>query len=199
MQTRIVLVDEDALYREVMAADLEERGYAVVSFADGAAVQAGLEAEAMLIDWSLPQMSGLAVLRPLVDGVEALVVDDLRFAGRRAPVGPFVGDGSRGCFRDVVIQAGQTWRLPYAQLRPRPRIAMSVEAGFACRCLSTRLISSRNSAPSPRRAASQAAKASSISAWAAALKMTFAGLFSMPAGWPCGYSPAGVVAASRQQ
>ena len=32
-----------------------------------------------------------------------LVVDDLRFAGRRAPVGLFVGDGSRGYFRDVVI------------------------------------------------------------------------------------------------
>jgi DNA-binding response OmpR family regulator len=30
-----------------------------------AAVQAGLAAEAVLIDWSLPQMSGLAVLRAL--------------------------------------------------------------------------------------------------------------------------------------
>jgi two-component system response regulator ChvI len=69
MQTRIVLVDDDELYREVMAADLEDRGYAVVCFADGAAllaaVQAGLAAEAVLIDWSLPQMSGLAVLRAL--------------------------------------------------------------------------------------------------------------------------------------
>ena len=46
-----------------------------------------------------------AGLRALVDGVEALVVDDLRFAGRRAPVGLFVGDGSRGYFRDVVIAA----------------------------------------------------------------------------------------------
>ena len=42
-------------------------------------------------------------LRALVDGVEALAVDDLRFAGRRAPVGLFVGDGSRGYFRDVVV------------------------------------------------------------------------------------------------
>jgi hypothetical protein len=47
-------------------------------------------------------------LRALVDGVEALLVDDLRFAGRRAPVGLFVGDGSRGYFRDVVIEARQT-------------------------------------------------------------------------------------------
>jgi two-component system response regulator ChvI len=69
MQTRIVLVDDDDLYREVMAGDLEDRGYAVLGFADGAAllaaVQAGIEAEAALIDWSLPQMSGLDVLRAL--------------------------------------------------------------------------------------------------------------------------------------
>jgi two-component system response regulator ChvI len=69
VQTRIVLVDDDDLYREVMAADLEDHGYAVVGFADGAAllaaVQAGVEAEAVLIDWSLPQMSGLDVLRAL--------------------------------------------------------------------------------------------------------------------------------------
>lgn len=38
-----------------------------------------------------------------VDGVEALDVDDLRFPGRRGPVGLFVGDGSRGYFRDVVV------------------------------------------------------------------------------------------------
>jgi hypothetical protein len=49
-----------------------------------------------------------ARLAARVDGVEALVVDDLRFAGRRAPVGLFVGDGSRGYFRDVVVKAGQT-------------------------------------------------------------------------------------------
>ena len=44
-----------------------------------------------------------ARLAAQVDGVEALAVDDLRFAGRRGPVGLFVGDGSRGYFRDVVI------------------------------------------------------------------------------------------------
>jgi hypothetical protein len=46
-------------------------------------------------------------LRALVDGVEALLVDDLRFAGRRAPVGLFVGDGSRGYFRDVVVASSR--------------------------------------------------------------------------------------------
>jgi hypothetical protein len=42
-------------------------------------------------------------LRALIDGVEVLAIDDLRFPGRRGPVGLFVGDGSRGYFRDVVI------------------------------------------------------------------------------------------------
>jgi hypothetical protein len=46
-------------------------------------------------------------LRALVDGKEALVVEDLRFAGRRGPVGLFVGDGSRGFFRDLEITSSR--------------------------------------------------------------------------------------------
>jgi hypothetical protein len=42
-------------------------------------------------------------LRAFVDAKEALVVEDLRFARRRGPVGLFVGDGSRGFFRDLVV------------------------------------------------------------------------------------------------
>ena len=45
-----------------------------------------------------------AHLRALVDGTEVLVVEDLRFAGRRGPVGLFVGDGSRGYFRELRIR-----------------------------------------------------------------------------------------------
>jgi hypothetical protein len=41
--------------------------------------------------------------RALVDGDEALVVDDLRYAGRRGPVGLWVGDGSRGLFRQLSV------------------------------------------------------------------------------------------------
>jgi hypothetical protein len=44
-----------------------------------------------------------ARLRALIDGTEVLVVEDLRFAGRRGPVGLFVGDGSRGYFRELRI------------------------------------------------------------------------------------------------
>ena len=43
-------------------------------------------------------------LRALVDGVEALVVDDLRYAGRRGAVGLFVDDGSRALFTDFSLR-----------------------------------------------------------------------------------------------
>ena len=44
-------------------------------------------------------------LRALVDGAEVLTVDDLHYAGRRGPVGLFVGDGSRGFFTNLSILA----------------------------------------------------------------------------------------------
>ena len=65
----IALVDDDALYREAIAAELEDRGFSVIGFADGAAllaaVQGGIEAQVALVDWSLPYMSGLDLLRAL--------------------------------------------------------------------------------------------------------------------------------------
>jgi hypothetical protein len=44
-------------------------------------------------------------LRALVDGVEVLAVDDLHYAGRRGPVGLFVGDGSCGLFTNLSVFA----------------------------------------------------------------------------------------------
>jgi hypothetical protein len=40
-------------------------------------------------------------LRALADGIEVLTVNDLHYAGRRGPVGLFVGDGSRGFFANL--------------------------------------------------------------------------------------------------
>ena len=73
MPIPILLVDDDPLYREVMTAALEERGYVVTSFADGPALLAALEAnieasiegKLALIDWTLPLMSGLELLHAL--------------------------------------------------------------------------------------------------------------------------------------
>ncbi len=62
----VVLVDDDDHYREVLSADLVDRGFAVSSFADGPsfleALNNGTEAEVALLDWSLPQMSGFELL-----------------------------------------------------------------------------------------------------------------------------------------
>ena len=113
VRTQIVLFDDDELYREVMAGDLEDRGYAVVGFADGAAllaaVQAGLEAEAALIDWSLPVMSGLEVLRALRARGCALPVAFLTGRSRDQRAGEAIEAGAvdfidKTCGIDVLVQ-----------------------------------------------------------------------------------------------
>ncbi len=45
-----------------------------------------------------------AHVRALVDDVEVLTVNDLRYAGRRGAVGLWVGDGSRGLFTDLTVR-----------------------------------------------------------------------------------------------
>jgi two-component system, OmpR family, response regulator ChvI len=110
---RIILVDDDDLYREVMTADLEDRGFAVVAFADGAAflaaVQAGLAAEAALIDWSLPQMSGLDVLQALRVQGSALPVAFLTGRSRDGHEGQAIEAGAvdfidKTCALDLLVQ-----------------------------------------------------------------------------------------------
>ena len=68
-RARIALVDDDALYREAVSAELEDRGFSVNEFADGAALlaalQGGFQAHVALVDWSLPFMSGLDLLRTM--------------------------------------------------------------------------------------------------------------------------------------
>lgn len=65
----VVLVDDDDDYREVLSADLADRGFAVACFADGPscldALSNGMAAQVVLLDWSLPQMSGFELLGAL--------------------------------------------------------------------------------------------------------------------------------------
>jgi two-component system response regulator ChvI len=67
--TPVALVDDDALYCEAIAQDLVDRGFAVHKFRDGqtflCALHQGLAVRIVLLDWILPTMSGLAVLRTL--------------------------------------------------------------------------------------------------------------------------------------
>ena len=65
----LVLVDDDDLYREVLSAELADRGFSVSCFADGPsfleALSNGLEAKLALLDWALPEMSGFDLMGAL--------------------------------------------------------------------------------------------------------------------------------------
>lgn len=68
---RVLLVDDDELYLETMMAELEDRGFAVRGFLDGPSLFKELErapeADALLLDWTLPSMSGIDVLSGVRD------------------------------------------------------------------------------------------------------------------------------------
>jgi two-component system response regulator ChvI len=72
VSTPVALVDDDPLYAEALAGDLRDRGFTVQAFSDGesllAALQEGLRTELVLLDWTLPGMSGIAVLQALRGG-----------------------------------------------------------------------------------------------------------------------------------
>lgn len=68
---RVLLVDDDELYLETMMAELEERGFATRGYLDGPSLFKELdrasEADALLLDWTLPSMSGIDVLSAMRD------------------------------------------------------------------------------------------------------------------------------------
>ena len=65
----VVLVDDDDDFREVLSADLVDRGFSVSCFADGPslleALSNGIEAKVALLDLALPKMSGFELLSAL--------------------------------------------------------------------------------------------------------------------------------------
>src|SRR5882757_3660863 len=66
---RIVLVDDDDLFREMLRFKLIDEGHEVAHFSSGSAAlehfAAGDSADVVLLDWRMPGMSGLEVLRSL--------------------------------------------------------------------------------------------------------------------------------------
>lgn len=63
----LLLVDDDDLFRESLGLNLIDEGYEVTSFDNGrdalAYLQGGGGADAMLLDWRMPQLTGIEVLR----------------------------------------------------------------------------------------------------------------------------------------
>lgn len=66
---RIVLVDDDDSFRESLGLNLLDEGFAVVSFSAGTPAidyfARGGQADVILLDWRMPAMNGLEVLRRL--------------------------------------------------------------------------------------------------------------------------------------
>jgi len=65
----VVIVDDDDLFRESLGLNLSEEGYEVVDFPNGESVleffDKGNPADAVLLDWRMPGLDGLGVLRRL--------------------------------------------------------------------------------------------------------------------------------------
>jgi len=75
---RVLLIDDQALFRAAARELLERRGFAVVAEADGA--QAGVQAaqavapDAVVLDVQLPDGNGIDVCRALTEADQGLVV-----------------------------------------------------------------------------------------------------------------------------
>jgi two-component system response regulator ChvI len=66
---RVLFVEDDDDFREALAGELSDLGFAVQAFADGAALlgslDAAVEADVIILDWRLPNTSGIDLLTRL--------------------------------------------------------------------------------------------------------------------------------------
>jgi CheY-like chemotaxis protein len=86
---RVLIVDDDILVRETLAAQLEDRGFVALAAADGVAALAlldgGAEVDALVTDLSMPHMDGVSLIREVRNrrpGLPAIVL-----TGTPAPEG----------------------------------------------------------------------------------------------------------------
>jgi len=78
-RARVVLVDDDELFRESLGQNLNDAGFAVRDFGSGEAALEHLLADGaddiVLLDWKMPGMNGIELLRRIRQaGLEAPVI-----------------------------------------------------------------------------------------------------------------------------
>src|SRR5688572_16955454 len=76
---RLVIVDDDDMFRDAAVLDLTGRGFVVTAFADGATMldylERGNAADLVVLDWRMPDLGGLDLLALMRErGVELPVV-----------------------------------------------------------------------------------------------------------------------------
>jgi two-component system, OmpR family, response regulator ChvI len=84
---RVAFVEDDADYREAVSGELADHGFDVTSFSDGtgllASLAEGADPEIIILDWSLPSVSGIDLLPRLRRNGIALPV--IFLTGRSLP------------------------------------------------------------------------------------------------------------------
>jgi hypothetical protein len=103
---RVVLVESDQYYREMLTFELLRQGFVVHAFTDGASLLGSLDtavdADLAVLDWDLPKMSGtklLAELRRARRQPARRVPERQGHRGRQSGTMPSRPAGSPGCLR----------------------------------------------------------------------------------------------------
>ncbi len=133
---RLLFVDDDCDFREAAEAELEDLGFSVTSFADGwkllSAIAGGTAADAIVLDWNMPAMNGLDLLKRLRQQNVKLPV--LFLTGRSTPTleGEALDQGALDFVdktRGLPILARRIRKIVEATKQPP---AAPVEENFRC-------------------------------------------------------------------
>jgi two-component system response regulator ChvI len=118
---RVVLVESDQYYREVLTGELSRQGFVVHAFADGASLLGSLasviNADLAVLDWDLPKMSGIELLA------------ELRQRGVNLPIVFLSGKAIAGDDNDRQVLVR---RLRCVVELARPKAGLPHQEGLAC-------------------------------------------------------------------